>query len=100
MEYKGIVQNGVIRPSDPVDFPDGTEVLFHEVANGSGTPPTSPDAATWQSMDERFWRGFSIEDLAQEQGVTPIASIDELAGEWPEEDDIDDFLRSLREWRR
>jgi hypothetical protein len=100
MEYKGVVDKGLIRPFEPIEFPDGTEVTFHEAGNGSATPSVSADAAAWRSMDARFWQGFSIEGLAEEQGVTPLTSLDELAGEWPEGDDIDEFLQSLREWRR
>jgi len=99
MEYKGVVENGVIRPFEPTGLPDGTEVTFHEVGVGEEMPPSPPDDAAWQPMEKRFWRGFSIEDLAHEQRVTPVTSVDELAGEWPEEDDLDEFLRSIREWR-
>lgn len=100
MVYRGIVDNGVIRPLDPIDLPDGTEVAFHEAAGGSATPLHCSDAADWPSLDERSGPGRSIEELAQEQGVNPITSLDEIAGEWPEGDDIDEFLRSVREWRR
>jgi hypothetical protein len=100
VEYRGIVDNGVIRPTEPIEFPDGTTVAFHEVTNGSERLPVSPGATAWQSSDERFWRGYSIEQLAQEQGVSPFASLDDLGGEWPQEDDLDEFLRSIREWRR
>jgi len=94
-EYRGIIENGVIKPFQPIDFPDGTEVAFHEIGNGaknarSAAPPS----------EDRFRRGYSITQLAREQGVAPFASLEELAGEWPDEDDFEEFLRSIREWRR
>jgi hypothetical protein len=42
----------------------------------------------------------SIEDLKQVQSTIPTADPCELLGDfWPEEEDIDDFLTALREWR-
>lgn len=39
--------------------------------------------------------------LAAEQGVEPITSIDELAGDfWPTDEGPDEFVAALREWRR
>jgi hypothetical protein len=38
--------------------------------------------------------------LAAEQGVRPIQDIDELGGDfWPEDESMDEFLATLREWR-
>ena len=42
----------------------------------------------------------TIEELKQAQGTTPTDDPHELLGDfWPEEEDIDDFLATLREWR-
>ena len=42
----------------------------------------------------------SIEELKKAQGTTPISDPRELLGDfWPEEENIDDFLTALREWR-
>jgi hypothetical protein len=42
----------------------------------------------------------SIEELKRSQGTTPISHPEELPGDfWPEEENIDDFLAALREWR-
>ena len=42
----------------------------------------------------------SIEELKQVQGTTPTSDPRELLGDfWPEEENIDDFLAALREWR-
>ena len=43
----------------------------------------------------------SIEELKHVQGTTPTSDPRELLGGfWPEEENIDDFLAALREWRR
>jgi hypothetical protein len=42
----------------------------------------------------------SIEQLKAAQGTIPISDPRELLGDfWPEEENIDDFLAALREWR-
>ncbi len=42
----------------------------------------------------------SIEELMQVQGTIPTSDSRELLGDfWPEEENIDDFLAALREWR-
>ncbi|MGB9178863.1 MAG: hypothetical protein WCB68_06390 [Pyrinomonadaceae bacterium] len=41
-----------------------------------------------------------LERLAARQGVKPITDIDELYGDfWPEDEDVDEFIRTVREWR-
>ncbi len=38
--------------------------------------------------------------LAAKQGVGPIENIDELLGDfWPEDEDFEEFLSTLRAWR-
>ena len=42
----------------------------------------------------------SIERLMAEQGTGPIADVSDLHGDfWPEEEPIEEFLETLREWR-
>ena len=42
----------------------------------------------------------SIEELKLAQGTIPTSDPRELLGDfWPEEEDIDDFLATLRHWR-
>ena len=44
---------------------------------------------------------LTLSELAEQQGVKPIGNIDDLTADfWPEEDSIDDFLATLRKWRR
>lgn len=41
-----------------------------------------------------------LERIASQQGVKPITEIDELYGDfWPEDEDVDEFIRTVREWR-
>jgi hypothetical protein len=83
MTYRGHVKNGVVVFDNGAPLPDGTQVQI-----------------TVELRDSDFWKGKSVEELAREQGVTPIQSLDELAGSWPEEDSVDDFLALIREVRR
>jgi len=83
MTYRGHIRNGVAVLDTPVVLPDGTPVRV-EV----------------EQADSDFWKGKTVEELAHEQGVKPVQSIDELQGDWPEEDSIDEFLRFVREVRR
>ena len=83
MTYRGRIQNGVAVLDTPTALPDGTPVRI-EV----------------ERFDSAFWQNQSAEELARQQGVRPIRSVDELAGDWPEEDSIDEFLAFVREARR
>ena len=42
-----------------------------------------------------------LERLAAEQGVKPISNLDMLHADfWPQDESVDDFVRSVRERRR
>ena len=47
-----------------------------------------------------FWEKPSIAQLAERQGVQPPANLDDLAGNWPDEDNLDDFLGTVRQGRQ
>ena len=83
MTYHGHIQNGVAVLDTPVPLPDGTPVRI-EI----------------ERMDSAFWSNKSIDELAREQGVQPCSDPNELAGDWPPEDSIDDFLAAIRVVRR
>ncbi|MBI3467765.1 MAG: hypothetical protein HY000_32555 [Planctomycetes bacterium] len=55
-----------------------------------------------EELDEwlDFWQQKSIDEFAREQKVQPVPSLDELSGDWPEEDSLDEFLAFIREGRR
>ena len=80
MTYTGLIKNGIAVFDVPVDLPDGTPVRI-------------------ERLDSSFWRERSLDDLARDQCVAPIQSADELAGDWPAEDSIDEFLAFIREAR-
>lgn len=46
-----------------------------------------------------FWDAPTLDELAERQGVRGAAEIDELAGDWPEDEDLDAFLDMVREGR-
>ena len=81
MTYRGHMRNGVAVLDTPADLPDGTPVQI---------------AVVREATD--FWRSKSLVELASEQGVQPVGP-DELAGDWPEEDSIDEFLALVRKVR-
>jgi hypothetical protein len=83
MTYRGHIRNGVAVLDTPVALPEGTPVRV-EV----------------DRADAGFWNAKSVEELAREQDVKPVRGVDELRGDWPEEDSIDDFLGFVREVRR
>jgi hypothetical protein len=41
-----------------------------------------------------------LDDIAAEQGVKPVGSMDDLAVEGLEDEDVDAFIRSVKEGRR
>lgn len=83
MTMTGKITQGKIELSQPVSLPEGTEVQV-EV-----TP-----------LDSSFWSNLSADELARRQGTLAVTSLDDLAGDWPPEDSIDEFLRLIREVRR
>ena len=83
MVYRGHIRNGVAVLNGALTLPDGTPVRIEVEREGSP-----------------FWGNRTLEQLAREQGVNPVANLNELTGEWPVEDSIDDFLGFLREVRR
>ena len=82
MTYRGHIRNGVAVLDTPVALPDGTPVRV-EV----------------ERINSAFWENKGVGELAREQGVKPIQSLDELADVWPEEDSIDEFIALIRERR-
>ena len=90
MTYRGYVKNGVVLINDPVRLPDGTEVSVCPVA---GSHPDQPEACG--DVDSAFWQTLSVSALAEQQQVPPAQSLEELAGDWPEDESLDDFFESL-----
>ena len=58
--------------------------------------PTAPDDVSAAEAARK-----ELEKLAAEQRVRPITDFDSLkAGFWPEDESVDDFVRTVRERRR
>ena len=83
MTYHGHIKNGVAVFDTPAPLPDGTPVRI-EI----------------ERIDSTFWTNKPLTELAREQGISPCVDPAELAGDWPPDDSIDEFLSFLREVRR
>lgn len=78
------------------------------LAADEGVPSETGEEPRWRSrpplISGREFRMQPTKDwrtLAAEQGVRPIGDLSELAGDfWPEDESIDDFIATVREWRR
>ena len=42
-----------------------------------------------------FWKTISLEELAEQQGVSAADDLDEIAALWPADDDPDELLQHL-----
>jgi hypothetical protein len=82
MTIRGHIRNGVAVLDDAHALPDGTPVTVHVEA-----PAFS------------FHDNLPIEVLAQQQGIVRPPSLEDLAGDWPPEDDIEEFLSAVTEAR-
>lgn len=104
MEFRGVYENGVIRPTEPIDLPDGTQVEFHAVPPNGSTIADSPRKPTPVEELERLSRearsNRSLDEIVAQQGVGPLRSLDDLKIEGLEDEDVDEFLRLVREGRR
>ena len=47
-----------------------------------------------------FWESPSLEELAEQQGVTPVEDLQEVAKLWPVDDDPDELLHFILHERR
>jgi predicted DNA-binding antitoxin AbrB/MazE fold protein len=83
MDFRGVYEHGVIRPTEPVSLPEGTEVSCQPI----GGP---------QGLASQFWLRESVETLAERQGVRPIDSIESLHADWADDEPIEELLASIR----
>jgi hypothetical protein len=93
MSVSGHVENGVVVFDGGSPLPEGTKVTI---------APVQPDVARQPEAhghDSSFWTNKTVDELAWQQRVTPVRSVEELAGDWPPEDSHDDFLTFIREAR-
>lgn len=82
MIYRGRMLNGVAVPDVPANVPDGTLVEIDV-----------------SEQPSEFWQNRDVESLRLEQQVSAVRSLEELAGDWPEEDSVEDFAAFVREAR-
>ena len=82
MTYRGHIRNGVAVLDNRVNLPDGTPVRV-EV----------------ERIDVDFRRNKSVSELAREQGIKSCIDPADLAGDWREDESIDDFLALIRRSR-
>jgi hypothetical protein len=82
MTVTGTVENGQIILAAPLDLPNGTSVEVE-----------------LRLISAEFWKGVPLDELAKRQGILAPPALADLAGDWPEEDSIDEFLASVREGR-
>ena len=77
MTYRGHIKNGVAVLDEPADLPEGTPVVIQPVETFG------------------FQENLSIARLLERQQVRPVTQPADLAGDWPAEDSLDDFLSSV-----
>lgn len=82
MIYRGKMLNGVAVPDVPANVPDGT--------------PVEIDVAGDESA---YWQNKTVEMFSREHQVRPVGSLEELAGDWPEEDSVEALISLVREAR-
>lgn len=85
-EFHFVFEQGVLKPEDAIDLPEGARGIAR-------IRETNGEAAD-------FWAKPSIDQLRKEQGTLPVRRIEDLAGDWPEEDPINEFLDNLERGRR
>src|SRR4051812_23321791 len=57
--------------------------------------PRVIDGRTFRSQPPQ-----TLKALAVQQGIQPVASLEDLVGDfWPEDETIDDFIEVVRQWR-
>lgn len=97
---------------DQLDDDDAVVALeyLREILNAESDAP----APRRSSLDERMGplivsgREFFAEsdppdllEIARKQGVRPISNFDDLLGDfWPEDESADEFVETIRKWRR
>ena len=76
---RAIVEEG----KEPILEVESLVSLESEMETPSATKATS------------FWESSSLEELAQQQGISPVSDLDEISALWPADDDADEFMRYI-----
>jgi hypothetical protein len=83
MSFQGHVKKGKVVLDQPLPWPDGTPVVVEPHPTASGD----------------FWQSYSLDNLAQRQGVSALRSLHELLGGWPTDELDDAFEEAFLRWR-
>jgi hypothetical protein len=50
---------------------------------------------TEQKEDISFWKSTSLDELIEQQGISPTSNLDEISDLWPVDDDPDLLLKHV-----
>jgi hypothetical protein len=66
------------------------------------TKTDETDASTENLSPEQIAARAKLEKMIQERGIKPmtIEQLRAMGDLWPEDEEVDDFLAAVREWRR
>jgi hypothetical protein len=96
------IRNAVARSLIVNRTADDTRIVSVDTVELVGSDDDLPAAE--QPVDRygrTVWESASAEQLAAEQGVTPVHDLQKLIGDfWPDDEGPDDFINWLREQRR
>lgn len=87
---------GPLKPNLNVKEGPGTVPVFYSFGLDTNTPKSGRGSsfASFNALPK-------LEELARDQGVSPVNNFDDLIGDfWPEEENVDDFLAARERWRR
>jgi hypothetical protein len=71
--------------------------LTLDTAELAAPPSPVPLEDRYQDFEET---GVTTDELSRRQRTGPLASLEELGGDfWPEDESVDDFISAVREWR-
>jgi hypothetical protein len=74
-------------------------VIVEKLTGAPSSPGEGPAASLYAGLPRRDPR--ELADRAREQGAPLSVHFDDLLGDfWPEDESADEFMATLREWRR
>jgi hypothetical protein len=92
MTYHGHVRKGVILLNEPASLPDGTVVSIRPLKKSF----TRAKDEVRSTPNAGFWTSPTAAELAEQQQVVFPENVEALAGDWPEDESIDEFLEVVR----
>lgn len=94
MVRRGYIHHGMIQPIGPLDLPEGSLVVFQPLPGPAGL-----DGDEHGFSSHAFWDESGLEELARRQGTNPCRSLEDLRGDWPMSESLDDFQEAVRRGR-